>query len=580
MRTLLSRAWGLLEPFHRPYVRFLVGIAARQALLVVGGYSLVWLLHRSMGNRTMPLWIFIAGLLLYDLGVLRLDVLLNTSFASRISFPMFGYLRSKALGKVFDMPVEWHHRRQSGELTGKINDSVGKLVQTAEGFSRDLCPALIQTGLSVVPLLYFSPWTGAFVAAAIVCFTLVTIAESRARQPFRKARHCNYARDFGMFSQCVEYTQPVVHFGQTGRVLDQYGQLQEEIASQGIEETSIGWRYARRRTMLLSLAKRACQGIWIWQFRSGALDAAMVMYLNALIEDLFNSFSGYAGLIERLHDGIEPTRTLLNLLDERPSIQSEASPEGLDLPGPVGIELQDIRFAYENGPAVLDDFSLSIEPGSVLGIAGRSGIGKTTLQQLLSRVYDVQGGRIVISGKDIREWPLEQLRGIFSSVSQNGGVFFSDVSICETIRFARPEANFEHVVEAAKCACIHAEILRMPHGYDTRVGQRGVTLSKGQQQRIALAQALLAFDDRKVLILDEFTSALDSKTEQEVLTNLIPRLKGKTVIIIAHRLATLRKIADKIVVIDERGIVEAGDHFELLLRGGPYAEIAKLQATA
>ncbi len=578
MRSLFKRAWALLEPYHSPYTRFLIGVAARQALLVAGGYSLVWLLHRSLGQRSIPIWIFIAGLVLYDMGLLRLDLRLNRSFVSRISFPLFGHLRSKALGKVFEMPLEWHHRHHSAALTGKINEGVGKVVQTAEGFSRDLCPALIRTGLVLIPLLYFSPWTVLFVAVSVLCFALFTIAESRERQPFRKARHENYARDFSMFSECVEYMQPVVHFGQTDRILGEYADLQKEIASGGIEEINIASRYAWKRNMVLSVAKRVCQGIWIWQFRSGALDAAMVMYLNALIEDLFGSFAGYAGLIERLHDGVEPTRTLVTLLDETPAIASAAS-ESVEVPDSVGVEMRDVKFAYGNGPAVLRSFSMSIEPGTVLGIVGRSGIGKTTIQQLLSRVYDVQQGRILVGGKDIREWPLEQLRGIFSSVSQSGGVFFSGLSVLETIRFARPGATLEQAMEAARLACIHNEILLMPHGYHSKVGQRGVTMSKGQQQRIALAQALLAFEDRKVLILDEFTSALDSKTEQEVLTNLIPLLKGKTVIIIAHRLATLRKIADKIILMDETGIVEAGDHEELLLRGGSYAEIARLQAT-
>ncbi|MBV9401824.1 MAG: ABC transporter ATP-binding protein [Bryobacterales bacterium] len=576
MRVVVPKAWGVLEPFHRPYLRFLAGVAARQILLIAGGYSLVLLLHKSIGS--VPIWACIAVLLLYDSGLLGLDLRLNISFVQRVSFPMFAYLRSITLGKVFEMPAEWLQRQQTSALAGKINEAVGKVVQTVEGFGRELCPALIRTLLVLVPLVYFSPWTIVFVICAAGMFAAITAMESQRRQPYRKARHQNYARDFGMFSECIENLQPVVHFGQTGRMLGEYRQLQQEIAGQGIEDVRLATRYSARRNFLLSIAKRACQGIWIWQFRKGSLDGAMVMYLNAMLEDLFNSFSGYAGLIERVYDGLEPTRTLVTLLDERSSIRSNAV-NLVEMPEAVGIEFQDVRFAYGNGPDILHNFSLKIEPGTVLGIVGRSGIGKTTIQHVLSRMYDVQQGRIAISGTDIREWPLEQLRGIFSSVSQNGGVFFSGMTILDTIRFARPDANFGQAIDAAKLACIHDEIMRMPDGYFTKTGQRGSTLSKGQQQRIALAQALLAFEDRKVLILDEFTSALDSQTEQEVLGNLMPLLKGKTVIIIAHRLATLRKIADKIIVLDDTGIVEYGDHSELLSRGGAYAQIARLQAT-
>lgn len=580
VKTLSKKAWGLLSPFHKPYTRFLAGVAARQTLVVAGGYSLVWLLHTCMGQATMPIWVFIAGLLLYDAGLLRLDLLLNTSFVSRVSFPMFAYLRSKALGKVFQMPLEWHNRQQSGALVGKVNDGVGKVVQTVEGFSRELCPQLIRTVLTLVPLLYFSPWTVAFVVVAVILFSVATIEESRERQPFRMSRHENYARDFGMFSECVEHVQPVTQFGQTDRILDQYGQLQQRIASEGIEEVRIASRWGWKRTMLLTIAKRSCQGIWIWQFRAGSLDAAMVMYMNALIEDLFNSFYGYASLLERMYDGIEPARTLVNLMEEPPAIASSTD-RAVAVPEMVGIEMQNVQFGFANGSPVLRNLSVSVEPGTVLGIAGRSGIGKTTIQHLLSRTYDVQYGRILISGVDIREWPLEQLRGMFSSVSQNGGVFFSNLTIEDTIRFARPEASRREVLEAARCACIHREILAMPQGYDTKVGQRGVTISKGQQQRIALAQALLAFNDgRKILILDEFTSALDSKTEEQVLKNVLPLLKGRTVIIIAHRLATLRRVAQKIIVLDDNGIAEVGGHLELIRKGGPYAEMAKLQATA
>jgi len=156
-----------------------------------------------------------------------------------------------------------------------------------------------------------------------------------------------------------------------------------------------------------------------------------------------------------------------------------------------------IHFSYRHGKEVLRGFNLSVKPGSTVGIVGRSGIGKTTIRQLLCRMFDAQQGHILISGSDVRHWPLEQLRGVFSSVSQEGGVFFSRTSITDTIRFGRPEATFREVVEAARCACIHDDIVRMPEKYRTRIGQRGVTLSKGQQQRMALAQALVALGKRE-----------------------------------------------------------------------------------
>jgi ABC-type multidrug transport system fused ATPase/permease subunit len=330
--------------------------------------------------------------------------------------------------------------------------------------------------------------------------------------------------------------------------------------------------------MILSLTKRGCQGVWLWQYREGRLDAAMVMYLNMLTEQLLASFSGYAGLLERTYDGLEPTRILMKLLEEKPAIQDDPAAAPVAVPEQVGIRMVNIGFAYSRGREVVRGLNLSIPEGQILGVVGRSGCGKTTIQNLLSRMFEVGSGRIEIAGKDIRRWPLEQLRGIFAHVSQSGGVFFSGATVAEVIRFARPEATFREVVHAARCACIHEDVVRMPRKYSTRVGQKGVTLSRGQQQRLALAQALLALGDgRKVLVLDEFTSALDSETEQRILRNLFPSLAGRTVIIIAHRLSTVRDFADRIVVLDEGRIVEEGTHGELIEQGGWYADMSRLQ---
>jgi ABC-type multidrug transport system fused ATPase/permease subunit len=333
--------------------------------------------------------------------------------------------------------------------------------------------------------------------------------------------------------------------------------------------------------MSLSMTKRVCQGIWLWQFQVGHLDAPMVMYLNFLTEEVINTFWTYAGVLERMYEGVEPARVLVNLMEETPAIRSAPGAAPVQVPDVVSIELRKVSFGYDKDSKVLEDLSLTVEPGSVIGIVGRSGIGKTTLQHLLSRTYDVQSGSVSIAGVDVREWPLEQLRGLFASVTQHGGVFFSGTTLLDALRFACPDASYAQIADAARCAAIHDDIVRMPDGYGTVLAAGGLNFSKGQQQRIALAQALLSLrDDRKILILDEFTSALDSQTEQQILHNLRLRLRGKTVIIIAHRLATLSRLADRIVVIEDGAIAEEGSHTELMSRGNRYAHLVQLQNVA
>ena len=576
-----SSLWRLLKPFERDYGRYLAGVFVRQALLVAGGYSMVLALRLCKQHAGVAEWVFITAFVLYDAGLLSLDIGLNWFFSSRLGYPLFGKLRTAALAKVFEMPLEWHHRKESGRLAGEVNSGVGKVVQTAEGISRELVPALLRTVLSLIPLFAVSLLTVPAALTALGVFVWLSVVENKKREPYRRSRYTNYNKDHGLFTECVQQVRPVVQFGQAGRLLESYGQVQKAIVDQGIEETRVGNIYSWRRNMLLSVTKRLCQGLWIYQYRSGALDAAMVMYLSMLLEELLSSFWGYAALLDRIFDGLEPTRILVKLLDEQPSIADDPAARAEPIPAAVGIRMVNLEFAYPGRDPVMHGFNLSIEPGSIVGVVGRSGGGKTTLHTLMSRMFDIQNGRIEISGKDIRKWPLSQLRGLFSYVTQDGGVFFSEMTLADTIRFGRPEATMREVIEAAHCACIHDDIARMPLRYKTRLGERGVTLSKGQQQRIALAQALVALnDDKRVLVLDEFTSALDSETERRLLENIRPYLAGKTAIVIAHRLSTLRKVADKIVVIEDGKVAEQGSHEELLAAGGWYAEMARLQAVA
>jgi ABC-type multidrug transport system fused ATPase/permease subunit len=570
----------LLLPFAGEYKRFLAGVVLRQGLAVLGGYSLVWALRHALTHSSMPEWAFVAVLVAFDAGWQAFDLRLNYFFSARISYPLFGSLRLRSLEQVLRMPMEWHQRQSSGELTGKVNNGIGKVVQTAEGLSRELIPAVIQTAFSLVPLLLFSPVTTPLLLVALCGFLWITVWENRQRRPFARRRFNLYARDFEHFSESVDAIQAVVQYGQESQVLRKYRRIQQRIVEAGLAEARIGKHYGFRRNLAVSLAKRACQGIWIWQYRKNALDGAMILYLNMLTEQLLASFFGYASLIERIYDGIEPARVLVKLMGEKPTI-ADSGNEPVEAPGCLGIRISNVRFAYPlRKTPVLSGLNLEIAPGTVLGIVGRSGAGKTTIQNLLTRMFDVQGGGIEIAGRDVRYWPLDQLRGLFAHVSQNGGAFFTGMTVAQAIRFTRPEAKLRDVIRAAKAACIHEDICRMPEKYRTRLGQGGTTLSKGQQQRMALAQALLSLDDeRRILVLDEFTSALDSETEARILANLEEWFAGRTVIIIAHRISTVRRLADEIIVLDRTGICEHGTHDELLARGGWYAEMAQSQSS-
>jgi ABC-type multidrug transport system fused ATPase/permease subunit len=248
----------------------------------------------------------------------------------------------------------------------------------------------------------------------------------------------------------------------------------------------------------------------------------------------------------------------VKILNDQPEIADNPSPQPVPVHPSVAIRMCDVQFTYprRNEPD-LRGLNLTIAPGTVLGIVGRSGSGKTTIHNLLTRLFDVQQGSVEICGEDVRQWPLSQLCSTFSYVSQSGGVYLSGMHIAEILRFTRPEASMAQVVQVAKAVCLHDDICRMPRGYRTRIGQNGVSLSKGQQQRVALAQALSAMTNhRKILVLDEFTSALDSETEERILRNLESYLIGQTVIIIAHRLSTLKKLAHEIIVIDQGQVTE------------------------
>ena len=268
------------------------------------------------------------------------------------------------------------------------------------------------------------------------------------------------------------------------------------------------------------------------------------------------------------------SQRIFEIIDAKPDVTEK--PDALSLENPKGeVELRDVTFSYEKGHPVLHNISLKVEAGEMLGIVGRSGMGKSTLVSLISRLYDPDSGQVLIDGHDLKDLTFDSLKGTVAMVSQESYIFMG--SVAENIAYAKPGASKEEILAAAAAAGAHGFICKFPDGYDTLIGSGGRQLSGGERQRLSLARAILA--DPKILILDEATAAVDTATERNIQLALDRLSKNRTTISIAHRLSTLKN-ADKLVVLDGGRAVEQGTHEQLMALEGIYFKLQQLQSRA
>nr|PZN10674.1 MAG: ABC transporter ATP-binding protein [Caldicoprobacter oshimai] len=297
---------------------------------------------------------------------------------------------------------------------------------------------------------------------------------------------------------------------------------------------------------------------------------AFLLYLNTFYQPI----TSFGMINEGIQHALASAERVFEILNEEPEIKDD--PDAIEVDRVKGkIEFRNVSFRYVDDVPVLKNVSFKVNPGEMIALVGPTGVGKTTIANLIPRFYDPDSGQILIDDIDIRKIKLSSLRKQISMVSQD--VFLFNGTVKENILYGRPDATDEEVIAAAKAANAHDFIMELPEGYNTRVGERGVKLSGGQKQRISIARALLK--DAPILILDEATSSVDTQTEkliQEALENL---MKNRTTIVIAHRLSTIRN-ADQIIVLKDGEIVEAGRHNELLKKGGLYSQLCKAQSTS
>lgn len=302
-----------------------------------------------------------------------------------------------------------------------------------------------------------------------------------------------------------------------------------------------------------------------------SMDYVDLVTFSLYVSTFISPIRKLAQFSEQYMNGSAGFTRFIELMQTQPSVKDK--PDAIELQDVEGrVDYDDVSFDYGNGVEVLRDIDLHIKPGECLAVVGPSGGGKTTLCQLLPRFYDVCSGSVKVDGIDVRDIKQSSLRRNIGMIQQD--VFMFAGTIRENIRYGRPEATDQEIVEAAVRAQVHQEIMELPQGYDSYIGERGVMLSGGQKQRISIARVFLK--NPKILILDEATSALDTVTEQRIQESLDALSQGRTTIIIAHRLSTVRN-ADMIAVVEGEHIIEMGTHKELMEKNGEYARLCRAQ---
>ena len=470
--------------------------------------------------------------------------------------------------------LRFHLERQTGGMTRDIERGVRSTESLISYSLYSILPTLIEMGLVLgILAVRFDAWFAIITLAALVFYITFTVTVTEWRTRFRKEANAQESAAHTKAIDSLLNYETVKYFNNEEFEAARYDENLEKLRRVRLKsQTTLSMLNAGQQliigTALVAILWRATQGVV-----DGRLTLGDLVMINAFMIQLYIPLNFLGVIYREIKQSLTDLNRMFTLMDQDREVADAPNAQPLPLNGqPPEVRFENVQFAYDPARPILHDLSFTIPAGKTVAVVGPSGSGKSTLARLLFRFYDVQAGHVRIAGQDIRDVTQTSVRRAVGIVPQDT-VLFND-TVEYNIAYGQPGASHEQVVAAAKAARIHDFIVATPLGYETRVGERGLKLSGGEKQRVAIARTLLK--NPPILIFDEATSALDSANERAIQNELRSAAQGKTSLVIAHRLSTVVE-AHEILVMDSGRIIERGMHDELLAAGGRYASMWNMQ---